>query len=192
MENLLETISLDLEDANDLAFKVQIEGATSPATSRLVCEGKDISYMFKGRSTGDGIVEFTIPQMSNKIQEGTYLAKVEVLIENRYFAPVQFQINFKKTMKVFAEAIKVEKPASLSEMKVTAAPIVQKPKPQAQAPQSAPPARHVQESQRPVQQPKQQAPVKKKVVEKKESDDFDLIRESIRTLLQGTFGSRKK
>lgn len=170
MENLLETISLDMEEANDLAFKVHVEGATGPATTRLVCEGADVSYMFKGRSTGDGVIEFTVPQMSNKIQEGTYMARVEVLVENRYFAPVQFQIHFKKAVKVFAEAIKVNKPVLTPEVKVSAVSV-----------QKAPPAPQPVAQKKPV--PSVQPQPKKEIVESKVIDDADSIRALIRDVL---------
>lgn len=129
MEQLAETITLDVEESNELAFKIKIEGANSPAKVRLVCESPEISYMFSGRGTHeDGVVQFIIPQMKGKIQEGLYSARVEVLVENRYFSPVQFQMNFKKTMKVFAEAIQLTQPTKY-EIKVSAAPmIVQQPK----------------------------------------------------------------
>jgi hypothetical protein len=121
MEQLTETITLDMEEANELAFKIQVEGASSPAKVRLVCESGDVSYMFNGKGTSeDGVVQFVIPQMKEKLSEGTYSAKVEVLIENRYFSPVQFQINFKKAMKVFAESIQVKPIMSKPEIKVTA------------------------------------------------------------------------
>ena len=80
--------------------------------------------MFVGRGTGeDGVVQFVIPQMKGKLQEGTYAARVEVLIENRYFSPVQFQLNFKKTMQVFAESIQHVQPVK-PEIRVSASPIV--------------------------------------------------------------------
>lgn len=81
--------------------------------------------MFAGKGTGeDGVVQFVIPQMKNKLQEGTYAARVEVLIENRYFSPVQFQLNFKKTMQVFAEAVNVVQRSAKPDIKVSASPIV--------------------------------------------------------------------
>lgn len=124
MEQLTETISLDVDEANELAFKLKVEGASSPAKVRLVCESGDVSYMFNGRGTGeDGVVQFVIPQMKGKLTEGTYSARVEVLIENRYFSPVQFQINFKKTMQVFAESLQIVS-AQKPEIKVTAQPLV--------------------------------------------------------------------
>lgn len=162
-----------MEEVNDLAFKVQVEGATGPATTRLVCEGADVSYMFKGRSTGDGVIEFTVPQMSNKIQEGTYMARVEVLVENRYFAPVQFQIHFKKAVKVFAEAIKVNKPILVPEVKVSAV-SVQK------APPPTPPSTPIVQKKSVPNIPPQP---RKQVVESKVIDDADSIRALIRDVL---------
>lgn len=126
MESLTETITLDIDESNELAFKIHMEGASSaPAKVRLVCEGKDFSYMFNGYGTGEPeIVQFTLPQMSSKIAEGSYNARVEVLVENRYFAPVQFQINFKKTLSVVAESIQVRPKQVQHDIKVTAVPIV--------------------------------------------------------------------
>lgn len=125
MEPLLETIDLDMEESNELAFKIKVEGtANSPAKVRLVCESSDVSYMFNGRGTSEeGVVQFILPQMKDKLQEGTYSARVEVLIENRYFSPVQFQINWKKALKVVAESIFVAPKAVKQDIAVTAQPI---------------------------------------------------------------------
>lgn len=124
MEHLIETIDLDVEDTNELLFKVNVEGNVSgPAHVRLVCESEDVSYMFNGHPSGeDGVVEFTIPKMP--IKEGTYNSKIEVLIENRYFVPVNFGINFKKAVKVFVESMNMPiKKAQSGGVKVFVAPI---------------------------------------------------------------------
>lgn len=125
MEPLLETISLDSEESNELAFKIKVEGAApAPAKVRLVCESPDVSYLFNGAGTSeDGIVQFIIPRMSNKLAEGIYQARVEVLIENRYFSPITFQIEFKKALKVVAESMKVMPVLVKKEVTVTAQPI---------------------------------------------------------------------
>lgn len=130
MEPLLETIDLDMEESNELLFKVKVEGADpAPAKVRLVCESGDLAYMFNGRAAGgDGLVQFNLPVMKDKLREGLYQARVEVLIENRYFAPVQFQVNFKKAVKVVAEAINVAPRKAAPEVKVSAVPVV-RPKP---------------------------------------------------------------
>lgn len=126
MEPLVETIDLDIEESNDLTFKIRLEGtSTAPAKVRLVCEGKDFSYMFNGYGTNEPeTVQFTLPQMNNRLQEGLYNARVEVLVENRYFAPLHFQINFKKTLNVVAESIQVVQKVSKPELKVTAVPVI--------------------------------------------------------------------
>ena len=124
---------MDLEESNDLTFKIKMEGAAAaPAKVRLVCEGEDFAYMFKGYGTGeDEVVQFTLPRMDKKITEGTYNARVEVLVDNRYFAPLQFNINFKKTLSVVAEAVQVVRKPVAPEIKVTAVPVVAAAKPAA-------------------------------------------------------------
>lgn len=125
MEPLNETIALDIDESNDLTFKIKMEGAASaPAKVRLVCEGEDFAYMFNGYGTGeDEVVQFTLPRMDRKISEGTYAARVEVLVDNRYFAPLQFQINFKKTLSVVAESIRVVPKVTRPDITVTASSI---------------------------------------------------------------------
>jgi hypothetical protein len=139
MEQMLETVDLDVEEPNELLFKVKVEGIDqAPASVRLVCEsGGDMSFMFEGKATGqDDIVQFQLPILKDKLKEGTYLSKVEVLVENRYFAPVIFNINFKKAVRVVAEAVRVVPRPPVPQVKVTASPITVVKK----APQAAPPA----------------------------------------------------
>jgi len=128
MEPLLETISLDLEESNELLFRVKIEGTEpSPAKVRLVCESGDLAYMFNGYPTQEeGVVQFLLPVLKDKISEGMYLSRVEVLIENRYFAPVNFNIDFKQAVKVVAEAIQMPQRRPTPQTTVTASPIVVK------------------------------------------------------------------
>lgn len=56
--------------------------------------------------------------------EGVYQSKVEVLIDNKYFAPVQFNCEFKKTVSVVAEAVSIPKIEKKQDIKVSAAPII--------------------------------------------------------------------
>lgn len=185
MENLIETITLDVEEQNELAFKVKIEGSPAPAKVRLVCEGDDLSYMFKGYSGEDDVVQFDIPQMKNRLQEGLYNAKVEVFVENRYFTPVQFQIQFKKTVSVVAEAVKVKKQVITPEVRVSAVPIVvsrqQPPTPAPQQKSSQQPA--------PVKRPTTESVAPKKVKSAPQQDDSEDIKALIRDVL---FNTKKK
>jgi len=127
MEQFLETIDLDNEEANELLFKVKVEGIEqSPAKVRLVCESDDMDYVFHGSPTPDeGVVQFVLPPLKGKLKEGQHLSRVEVIIENRYFAPVQFNINFKQAVKVVAEAIRIPEKKPVPKAQVTvSAPIV--------------------------------------------------------------------
>lgn len=120
MEPTLETIELDVEEPSELLFRIKVEGIDpSPAKVRLVCESDNISYMFDGRATGtDDIVQFKLPVLKDRLKEGLYQSHVEVLIDNRYFSPVAFNISFKKAVKVVAESVKVL-PKKDVEVKVT-------------------------------------------------------------------------
>ena len=122
------SIDLDIEESNELLFKIKIEGTDpSPAKVRLVCESSagEISYMFSGQADQDDNISFNIPPMINKLKEGNYTGKIEVLVENRYFSPMQFEINFKKTMKVVAESLQVvKKTAPVQSVTVTSSPII--------------------------------------------------------------------
>lgn len=140
MEPLLETIDLDVEEASELLFKVKVEGIEpAPAKVRLVCEAGDVAYMFNGHPTADdGVVQFLLPILKGKLKEGLYQSRVEVLIENRYFAPVVFNINFKKAVTVVAESVHVPQRRVAPQVSVTASPIVVK-KPMPVAPPPPPP-----------------------------------------------------
>jgi hypothetical protein len=141
MEDLLETIVLDIDENNELLFKVKIEGLEqAPAKIRLVCESADMGFVFTGHPLGtDDIVQFVVPALKDKLKEGTYLSRVEVMVENRYFAPVTFNVHFKKTVSVVAEAVKAPVVRLVPQVKVTA---TQVPTPKQVAPKTpATPAR---------------------------------------------------
>lgn len=129
MELVQETIVLDPEESNELLFRVTVEGTDpTPARVRLVCESTDVSYMFSGRACDQpDVVAFVIPSMKGRLSEGNYNARVEVLLENRYFAPVSFNINFKKPVRVVAESLSTVRHVQPTAPKVSVVPIV-KPK----------------------------------------------------------------
>ncbi len=141
MDKLLETIELDIEEPAELTFKVKVEGVDpAPAQVRLVCEAGAMSLMFDGRSVGNDMVQFDLPTMSSHLKEGSYLSRVEVLIENRYFAPVRFNLDLKKAVTVVAEAVQVtsRRPAE-PVVKVSAEPVVRPQQPKPVARPAAPP-----------------------------------------------------
>lgn len=123
MDTLLETLELDADEANEMLFKVNVEGhAVGPARVRLVCEVGDVAMMFPGRPSTDGLIQFIIPK--NSLKEGKHHSLVEVMVDNKYFVPVEFNVEIKRQVQVVVETVKYVKPQS--ELKITAAPIIVK------------------------------------------------------------------
>lgn len=122
---MVETVELDSDESNELTFKINVEGRISgPARVNLVCEGNDVSYMFLGEPTGeDGNIRFKIPKSVN-LKEGTYPSHIDVLIDNKRFVPSKFNIEFKKSIEVFAEAVSVsQRKKSQDQVSVSAMPV---------------------------------------------------------------------
>lgn len=134
-------VDLDLDESNELDFKIKVEGiAPTNAKVRLVCESEEVSFMFNGHSTNEvDVVQFVMPKMKDRLQEGTYPARVEVLIDNKYFVPVQFNISFKKAITVVAESLTVAPRKAKQDIVVTAT--------------------HVEPQQKPIEKQTQKQPV---------------------------------
>lgn len=188
-----ETIELKLDEANELLFKVTIQGAdAAPAKVRLVCEGEDISYMFEGHSTDNGDIRFVVPEMKKSIADGAaYTGRIEVLVENRYFTPVEFDIAFKQSMKVVAESVKLtpttKKPANVvvqaSIQKAPPATVQEAPKPRPIV--TAPPRKQslAEKYGRPTSQPVEKPAVVKTVTGLSDLEMEEVARSSVRRLL---------
>ena len=106
----MKPIDLMLDNDNELRFKVSIEG-TRPGTSvcRLMLEGPEMSYSFKGHQTPDDEVVVNIPAMKGIIKEGTYDVHLEVVVDDRIFIPLEMKTHFEKSVSVTAEAINYSK-----------------------------------------------------------------------------------
>ena len=102
----MSNISLYLDQDNELRFNVSIEGS-KPGTPRyrLVLEGNDLSYAFKGQQSAPGEVAFLVPSMKNVLKEGTYKADLEVMVDDRHFVPLSFDAQFESSVRVTAESI---------------------------------------------------------------------------------------
>ena len=102
----MKPIDLMLDNDNELRFKVSIEG-TRPGTSvcRLMLEGPEMSYSFKGQQTNDGEVVVQIPSMKGIIKEGIYDVHLEVVVDDRIFIPLEMKTHFEKSIAVTADTI---------------------------------------------------------------------------------------
>ena len=132
---MTDEIELKLDEDNEVLFRVAVEGTKEPASVRFVCENGDVSYMFKGTSGEEpGEVKINVPPMQKQLAEGTYSSRLEVLIENKYFSPIQLNVRFKKGVSVVAEAVVSPPKKMISEIRVAASPVVvKKAQPQAAA-----------------------------------------------------------
>lgn len=97
-----------LDESNEVTFKVDVsssERIQSAPKVRLVCESNDLHYAFPGSFIGGDEVKVNIPPMNGKISEGEYNAKLEVIVEDKYFVPLSFDAKFEITTKVVAEIV---------------------------------------------------------------------------------------
>jgi hypothetical protein len=105
-------IDFRLDEYNDVTFVVDIKSSEKTKSSpiiRFVCESGNIIYSFNGQYTGDREVEFEIPPLKGKIDEGLASGHLEVILEDKYFVPTKFGINFIAPTEVVAEMVTPKK-----------------------------------------------------------------------------------
>lgn len=124
-------IKLEFDEVNELLFKIKVEGNSgSPYKTRLVIDGENgCSYMFEGRKADNDLISFEVPAMEGKISIGAHSAKIEALVEGRYFSPVTFGVEFEKRLHVQAESVAkksklTESSTHVKPIEVSASPIV--------------------------------------------------------------------
>jgi len=104
----MDDIFWKLDETNDITFKVSISSSEPLNQSpkiRLVCEGPEMSFSFPGKFNGLNEVEVTIPPMQGRIMEGKYHTKLETILDDKYFVPLQFDAVFEMSTKVMAEIV---------------------------------------------------------------------------------------
>lgn len=107
----METIDVDIDEVNEIGFKLKIDGAASGQVSaRLYCESDDgMMHAFTGTWKGEPeTVTFRLPQMTRLVSEGVYPAWIEVLIDNKQFVPARFDLKFRKPVSVKVESVVLE------------------------------------------------------------------------------------
>ena len=92
-----------LDTDNELAFSLEVEGAEdSSVRSQFVIEGpKGINLSFSG-STSKGEVFVEVPSLKGIVKEGTYDTRLEVIVDDRIFVPLEMQASIKQSIKVEA------------------------------------------------------------------------------------------
>jgi hypothetical protein len=101
-----------LDEENELRFNVTAEGtdATASVKSRMVLESSKMDLVFQGTTIPGGEVSVIVPSLKGVLSEGLYNTRLEVVIDDRIFTPLQLTANFKQSVKVMAEAIVTRRP----------------------------------------------------------------------------------
>ncbi len=108
-------VELNLEESSELRFKVKVVGMEEAPQYRFICENSNepIDFMFKGVEEEDDQICISIPAMEGKIKPGTrFNGRLEALVENRRFVPLELSLVFKAPSKVVAESLEVKKSGS--------------------------------------------------------------------------------
>lgn len=102
----MDSFDIHLDQENELAFSVTVEG-TDEAELRyqLVLESDKMNYSFPGSSDTAGEISFVIPPLQKILSEGRYNTRLEVVVDDRIFTPLEMYTNAKKQVKVVAEAV---------------------------------------------------------------------------------------
>jgi hypothetical protein len=102
----MEKIELDLDDENEMIFKVQIEGSRpGEPMCRLMIESGELTHSIQGEFLGNSEVKIVVPPMKSILREGSYDTYLEVLVDDRVFIPLEMKVDFEKTVKVVAESV---------------------------------------------------------------------------------------
>jgi len=140
----MAAMKLSLDRENILEFNVDIQGYANTSTTkapkvRMILEQKNMGFCMVATKE-DKTYSVVIPEMKNIMESGICDARMEVIIDNKYFVPWESQIEFDKEVKVEASPIIKSEPEVMS---VQAQPVIkEEPEPEPQKPvvkEEAPP-----------------------------------------------------
>ena len=128
----MAAMKLSLDRENILEFNVDIQGYANTSTTkapkvRMILEQKSMGFCMVATKE-DKTYSVVIPEMKNIMESGICEARMEVIIDNKYFVPWESQIEFDREVKVEAAPIVKSEPEPLS---VQAQPVIkEEPEPQ--------------------------------------------------------------
>jgi hypothetical protein len=120
-----------LDTDNELKFTVAIEGVGEASVrSQFILEGpKGINLSFEGKAEGSEI-SVDVPSLKGMLREGLYNTRLEVIVDDRIFTPLQMQATLKPAIKVEAVIRATQKVSG----PVVSAAVVSRPKALIEAP----------------------------------------------------------
>ena len=129
----MDNMKLSLDRENILEFNVDIQGYANTSMTkapqvRLFLEQKNIGFCMSAKKNNK-TYSVVIPEMKNIIKSGICEARMEVIIDNKYFVPWESQIEFDREVKV--EAAPIIREELQPDVSVQAQPVIKEiPQPQ--------------------------------------------------------------
>ena len=129
----MTAMKLSLDRENILEFNVDIQGYANTSTTkapkvRMILEQKNMGFCMVATKE-DKTYSIVIPEMKNIMESGVCEARMEVIIDNKYFVPWESQIEFDREVKV--EAAPIIKEELQPAVSVQAQPVIKEiPQPQ--------------------------------------------------------------
>lgn len=98
--------SLDLADVHRLEFGMKIAGTTAEPTScRFVIQGSQYDINCKCTKNGE-TVEVEVPKLKTVLVPGVYKVRLEAVLHDRLFTPVNEELEFKAAIDALATTVK--------------------------------------------------------------------------------------
>ena len=85
---------LRLDEESELEFSMEVFGTTEPSSDiRFVISGDKFEVSFKATEK-DGDVKVKIPKMKGILTDGEHACRVEVVIDDKFFTPLEDTVEF--------------------------------------------------------------------------------------------------
>ena len=129
----MTAMKLSLDRENILEFNVDIQGYANTSTTkapkvRMILEQKNMGFCMVATKE-DKTYSVVIPEMKNIMESGVCEARMEVIIDSKYFVPWESQIEFDREVKV--EVVPIIKEELQPAVSVQAQPVIKEtPQPQ--------------------------------------------------------------
>ena len=95
----MNEIDLMLDEENELTFQLNIEGSRpAEASCRLNVQGNDMNLMFEAQKQNGEEVNVVLPPLAHVLKEGKYNMLLEVIVDDKYFVPLELTGNFEKSV----------------------------------------------------------------------------------------------
>jgi len=122
----MAAMKLSLDRENILEFNVDIQGYANTSTTkapkvRMILEQKNMGFCMVATKE-DKTYSVVIPEMKNIMESGICEARMEVIIDSKYFVPWESQIEFDREVKV--EAAPIIKEELRPDVSVQANPVI--------------------------------------------------------------------